>query len=99
MQGEGPLDRPYLHLETAPTYHALTDGREKYIWYVEDGETQYFDLTVDPHETQNLIDQPEKIDRTAWWRSELIKTLATRQEGFSDGHQLIPGCKYPGLMH
>jgi arylsulfatase len=99
MRGEGSLDRPYLHLETAPMYHALTDGREKYIWYVEDGKAQYFDLTVDPHEMQNLVDQPESSDRVAWWRSQLIETLADRPEGFSDGRQLIPGCDYPGLLH
>jgi arylsulfatase len=96
--GKKLLDRPYLHLETAPTYHALTDGKEKYIWFVEDGQVQYFDLISDPHEVKNLIDQPENADRMAWWRDELIKVLADRPEGFSDGKQLIEGLTYPGLM-
>ena len=96
--GKKLLDRPYLHLETAPTYHALTDGKEKYIWFVEDGQAQYFDLISDPHEMHNLIDQPENADRMAWWRDELIKVLADRPEGFSDGKQLIEGRTYPELM-
>lgn len=79
-------------------YHALTDGREKYIWYVEDGRAQYFDLMTDPNEMRNLIEVPEKADRIAWWRAELINVLADRPEGFSDGRQLITGRTYSGLM-
>lgn len=98
MRGEGSLDRPYLHLETAPTYHALTDGKEKFIWFAQDGHTQYFDLTNDPHELRNLADLPDRTERVAWWESELVKTLSGRPEGFSDGDRLIPGREYPGLM-
>ncbi|SVC26236.1 uncharacterized protein METZ01_LOCUS279090, partial [marine metagenome] len=47
MRGERSLDRPYLHIETAPTYQCLTDGKEKFIWYVEDGREEFFDLTND----------------------------------------------------
>ncbi len=97
MRGDAELDRPYLHLETAPTYQCLTDGKEKFIWYVEDGSEQFFDLTVDPREERNLIASPKHTDRVEWWRFELIDRLTGRQEGFSDGERLIAGCDYAGL--
>jgi arylsulfatase len=94
MRDGSPLDRPYLHLETAPTYQCLTDGKEKFIWYVEDGHEEFFDLTGDPHEERNLI---RTSDRVSWWRSEMVSVLAGRPEGFSDGKTLIAGRAYPGL--
>jgi arylsulfatase A-like enzyme len=96
MRGESSINRPYLQVETAPTYQCLTDGREKFIWYVEDGCEQFFDLTVDPREEKNLIASSDHADRVEWWRRELIGRLTDRPEGFSDGEQLIAGCKYAG---
>lgn len=96
MRGESSINRPYLQVETAPTYQCLTDGREKFIWYVEDGCEQFFDLTVDPREENNLIASSDHADRVEWWRRELIGRLTDRPEGFSDGEQLIAGCKYAG---
>ena len=98
MRGDGELDRSYLHLETAPTYHCLTDGREKYIWFVADGREQYFDLVADPGEERNLIAETDHARKIGWWRTELIQTLEARPEGFSDGERLIPGRAYPGLI-
>ena len=98
MQGKKTAWREYLPIETSPTYHCLTDGREKYIWFVQDGREQFFDLTEDPQETRNLIDAPEQVDRIARWRSQMVRTLRDRPEGFSDGERLIPGCPYRGVM-
>jgi arylsulfatase A-like enzyme len=95
MRGERSLDRPYLHIETAPTYQCLTDGKEKFIWYVEDGREEFFDLTNDPGEEKNMINTSS--DRAAWWRSELVTVLKNRPEGFSDGMTLIAGRMYRGL--
>lgn len=95
MRDASLIDRPYLHIETAPTYQCLTDGKEKFIWYVEDGREEFFDLTVDPREERNLIHSSS--DRAGWWRGELVSVLAGRDEGFSDGMSLIAGRRYPGL--
>jgi hypothetical protein len=97
LRGEGDLDRPYLHIETAPTYQCLTDGREKFIWFVKDGSEQFFDLVADPVEARNLIDDSDYSARVEWWRGELIKTLADRPEGFFDGTKLVAGRSYPGV--
>jgi arylsulfatase A-like enzyme len=86
--------REYLHIEHAPLYHALTDGREKYIWFAADGREQLFCLAEDPTECHDLVDKPEYSDRLVRWRELMIKELATRPEGFSDGTRLVPGRTY-----
>jgi arylsulfatase len=98
MRGEAELDRPYLHIETSPTYHCITDGKEKFIWLVKDGCEQFFDLVDDPNETRNLINDSDRRERIVYWRSELVQTLKDRPEGFSDRERLIAGRPYPGLM-
>ena len=98
MRGAGRLHRPYLHIETSPTYHCLTDGKEKFIWFVSDGVEQFFDLVVDPGERHNLIEVSERQDRIGWWRKELVAVLQNRPEGFSAGGQLVAGRPYPGVM-
>jgi arylsulfatase len=98
MQGMADLDRTYLHIETSPTYHCLTNGKEKYIWLVKDGTEQFFDLERDSNECYNLIASDDYQDRIAWWRAELVQVLKDRPEGFSDGERLISGRAYPGLM-
>jgi arylsulfatase A-like enzyme len=97
MQGSAQLSRPYLHIETAPTYQCLTDGREKFIWYVADGREEFFDLVTDPSEKRNLIASRDHTDRAKWWRSELVSVLAERPEEFTNGQNLIPGRPYPSL--
>ncbi len=97
LRGDAVLDRRYLHIETAPTYQCLTDGKEKFIWYVADGREEFFDLISDPHEEQNRIDSADYQDRIVWWRSELVTVLSGRTEGFTDGRALIQGQPYLGL--
>ncbi len=100
LRGERQEVRPWLHFEHSPIYsqpqgfHALTDGRMKYIWRPADGSEQLFDLDADPLEERNLAadaDQREELQR---WRGLMIERLAPRPEGFSDGERLIPGRRY-----
>jgi len=98
MRGEPAGTRPYLHIEHAPLHHTLTDGREKYIWFVADGGEQYFRLTEDPHELRDLAGKPQHAERVAYWRRLLVSELAGRPEGFSDGRALIPGVEYAPVV-
>ena len=98
MCGNGTPNRPHLHIEHSPAYHCLTDGREKYVWFVNDGREQFFDLTQDPNELHDLINAPERREQIEHWRNQLILELRNRPEGFSDGKQLVAGRPYPPVM-
>jgi arylsulfatase len=101
LRGEQQKVRPWLHFEHSPIYsqpqgfHALTDGRMKYIWRPADGVEQLFDLEADPREERDLSSDAAGRDQLLRWRRLLIQRLAPRPEGFSDGQQLIPGRPYP----
>jgi arylsulfatase len=92
------LNRPYLHIEHAPIHQSLTDGRIKYIWFVDDGVEQLFDLVRDPHELHDCIGDAAYKDTAALWRSRLIKELAARPEGFVANGQLVAGRPYPAVL-
>jgi arylsulfatase A-like enzyme len=99
MRGEGAgWDRAYVPVEHAPTNQCLTDGREKYIWFTADGREQFFDLARDPQERHDAIRDPACAGRVAAWRERMVKHLAGRPEGFSDGARLIPGRPYPAVL-
>jgi len=95
--------RPWLHFEHATCYgkahafHALTDGRFKYIWRPLDGTEHLFDLDNDPHEEHDLSKDAAHRQTLETWRATLTERLAQRPEGFSDGERLIPGRPYPPL--
>jgi arylsulfatase A-like enzyme len=55
---------PYIQIQ-----RAVRDERWKLIAYPKIGHLQLFDLRTDPHETTNLIDQPEHADRIARLRT------------------------------
>ena len=96
LKGENRASwREFTHIECAPHHHTLTDGKEKFIWFAQDGREQFFRLGDDPLECHDLIAKPEEAERIALWRQRLIDTLRDRPEGFSDGERLIPGCDYP----
>jgi arylsulfatase A-like enzyme len=87
--------RTYIHGEHAHkdrSHHYVTDGREKYIWYSQTGEEQYFDIANDPREEANLAADPQQAGRIAHWRGILARELDGREEGYSDGEKLIVGC-------
>lgn len=77
--------------------HYLTDGKTKYIWHITSGTEQLFDLTTDWKEICDLAPEPDHLKELELWRGRLIKELADREEGFSDGKTLIPG-KKPRLI-
>lgn len=86
--------RDYIHGEHAygdSSFHYVTNGKEKYIWYSQTGEEQLFDLGKDSQETTNLVGKPEFKDKAQFWRGKLIKELEGREEGYTDGENLIVG--------
>ena len=95
LQGRERNWRPHLHLECSPDFHCLTDGKEKYIWFVSDGREQLFDPEGDPGELHDLAVDTEAEERLASRRVKMVQELENRPEGFSDGMRLIPGWPYP----
>lgn len=86
--------RDYIHGEHShgrESFHYITNGKEKYIWYSQTGNEQYFDLVKDPHEMHNAIDDDVYSDNIHERRTQLIKELDGREEGYSDGESLIVG--------
>jgi len=104
LRGGAGVIRDWLHLEHAPCYsqeqafHALTDGRGKYIWRPADGSEQLFLLPDDPREERDLSRSAAHRTLVEQWRARLVQRLAGRAEGFSDGTRLIPGRLYPALQ-
>jgi len=103
LKGRDEILRPWLHTEHATCYsyaqafHALNDGRQKYIWRPGNGSEHLFDLDQDPREEHDLAQDARHREALLRWRARLVQRLAKRPEGFSDGARLIPGRKYPPL--
>ena len=93
------LDGPAAPQEENPDFtqeegsHFLTDGRKKYIWHVTSGTEQLFDVAHDPGELHDLARDPQYATELAAWRQRLVRELADRPEGFSDGDRLLPGSR------
>ena len=87
-RGEATEWRTYLHGEHTAgekSNHWITDGKSKYIWFSQTGREQFFDLTGDPQELQDLIDDPGSQESIQRFRQWLIEELTGREEGFTDG--------------
>ncbi|MHC4296278.1 MAG: sulfatase-like hydrolase/transferase [Planctomycetota bacterium] len=103
LRGRQQMIRAWLHFEHAPCYskaqafHALTDGRYKYIWRPADGTEHLFDLDEDPKEENDLSRKAPHLSTLQAWRARLVKRLASRPEGFSVDGRLIPGRPYRAL--
>jgi arylsulfatase len=94
IQDENAPWREYIHGEHSYgdlSNHYITNGREKYIWYSQTGREQYFDLVNDREEMYDLSKNPDYKDRIGYWRSILVKELEGREEGYSDGKNLVVG--------
>jgi arylsulfatase len=87
--------RDVFHGEHSPCYameqamQYLTDGTWKYIYLPYTGEEQLFDLTSDRQELHDLAKDPACAKRVAAWRQRLTDILASRGDGFTDGHKLL----------
>ncbi len=71
--------------------HFLVDQDRKYIWFSQSGKEQLFDLAEDPSELCDLAEDPNYSQVLEAMRQELIRRLADREEGYSDGQELIAG--------
>ena len=98
--GEDLLDgcegREYIHGEHAAgelSNHFIVTRTDKFAWFSQTGCEQYFDLTKDPKETHNAIDDAENADRVAYLRDILIKELTGREEGYVESGVLKVGCR------
>ena len=67
--------------------HFIVTKTDKYIWYSQTGRELYFDREKDPHETHDAIADREYVHL----RQCLIRELEGREEGYSDGTQLMVG--------
>lgn len=95
-RGEQTDWREYIHGENtfgAYSNHYITNGKEKYIWFSQTGEEQFFDLQDDPFELQNLANDSRYSKRIELRRQQLVTELHGREEGYSDGERLIVGRK------
>lgn len=93
-RGERTDWRDYVHGEHAfgeKSHHYVTDGREKYIWFSQTGEEQFFDLLADPQECVNAARDLAKADRIALWRGRLVRELEGREEGYVEDGDLVQG--------
>lgn len=86
--------REWLHGEHSHGYasnHWIVTKKDKYIWYSQTGVEQYFDLEEDPKELHDLIKKEDRQERISYLRRQLIFSLTGREEGYTDGNQLIVG--------
>lgn len=93
-RGEKDSLRGWLHGEHEAGIHSnhwIVTSEDKYIWYSQTGEEQYFNLEEDPHELHNLIKDSGRQTRVEELRHCLIEALTGRQEGYTDGKHLIVG--------
>lgn len=93
-RGDQTVWRSYIHGEQAygeKSHQFLTDGREKFIWYSQTGEEQYFNLVTDPSEKVNAIRCTDNFECIQEWRERLIHELEGREEGFVNNGELIAG--------
>jgi arylsulfatase A-like enzyme len=87
--------RDYVHGEHCTCYSTdeemqyLTDGKIKYIWFPRTGREQLFDLEKDPYELNDLTDNKEYANILEGLRTRLVKELAPRNCGLTDGNKLI----------
>ena len=94
--------REYIHGEHSfgeDSNHYIVTKRDKFLWFSQRGEEQYFDLEKDPKELTNLINSEEYKDRIDYLRKILIKELEGREAGYTDGNKLLKGYPVSTLKH
>ncbi|MGU8453565.1 arylsulfatase [Clostridium perfringens] len=94
--------REYIHGEHSfgeDSNHYIVTKKDKFLWFSQRGEEQYFDLEKDPKELTNLIDSEEYKERIDYLRKILIRELEGREEGYTDGNKLLKGHPVSTLKH
>ncbi|MDU7956274.1 MAG: arylsulfatase [Clostridium perfringens] len=94
--------REYIHGEHSfgeDSNHYIVTKKDKFLWFSQRGEEQYFDLEKDPKELTNLINSEEYKERIDYLRKILIKELEGREEGYTDGNILLKGHPVSTLNH
>ncbi|MDU7887317.1 MAG: arylsulfatase, partial [Clostridium perfringens] len=94
--------REYIHGEHSfgeDSNHYIVTKKDKFLWFSQRGEEQYFDLEKDPKELTNLINSEEYKERIDYLRKILIKELEGREEGYTDGNRLLKGHPISTLKH
>ena len=82
-KGEKSSWREYLHGEHSfdlASNHYIVTKKDKYIWFSQTGEEQYFNLEKDPTELHNGIKDEEYKDRIEILRKILTKELEGRED-------------------
>jgi arylsulfatase A-like enzyme len=69
-------------------WNALTDGKAKYIFNAFDGHEEFFDLSGDPAERNNLASDPARQSEIKIWRERLTQHLAVRGAAWVKDGQL-----------
>ncbi len=104
IRGERVDWRPYIHGEHCTCYSEaqemqyLTDGHWKYIWFPRLNTEQLFDLEADPLECTDLAADPHYGADLRRWRQALVKELAPRAAGLTDGDRLVPQRGKPPII-
>lgn len=91
---QGIVWRDYIHGEHEygeGSFHYITDGKEKFIWFSQTGDEQFFDLMKDPNELVNVVNKRAYLKRVENLRNQLMNQLIDREEGYTDGEQLLVG--------
>ena len=79
------------HIYEGGSVQYIVTDHDKYIWFSSSGREQYFDQSLDPLEEHDRSRDPGCQVRIEHLRNILIRELAGREDGHSDGHRLIPG--------
>ena len=80
------------HLYGDDSNHYIVTSRDKFIWYSQTGEEQYFDLSNDPRELHNAMRDAECKKRAETLRAYLTEALTGREEGFVRDGRLQTRC-------
>lgn len=85
--------RPFIDLEHSMCYGndhwtALTDGKQKYIYYAYDGREQLFDLEKNPGECHDLAGESDWQDALKRWRQRMVTHLSQRGPEFVENGNL-----------
>ena len=73
-----------LQRPTGAQWIAITNGKLKYIWWLDGGQEQLFDLESDPCERHDLARSPARDPRLETCRRALLEELRTHAPHFVD---------------